>query len=53
MKSKNEKLICPKCNKSMHLLSTGYSLKTYHCIECKTNTQDEVRKIKTAKREVL
>jgi tRNA(Ile2) C34 agmatinyltransferase TiaS len=35
------KVICPKCNKPMRLISKGYSLNTYHCSECKTNTQVE------------
>jgi len=41
MKQKTEKPICPKCGKTMRLISTGYSLETYHCRECKTNKQVE------------
>jgi len=43
---KAEKPICPKCGKKMRLLSTGYSLETYTCRDCKTNMQIDIKKEK-------
>ena len=38
MKKTNQEIkypVCPKCNKPMRLVATGYSLRTFFCSVCK------------------
>jgi tRNA(Ile2) C34 agmatinyltransferase TiaS len=41
---KAKKPLCPKCEKPMKLISTGYRFETYHYESCKTNIQMERKK---------
>jgi tRNA(Ile2) C34 agmatinyltransferase TiaS len=43
MKENTERPNCPKCKKPMRLISTGTTLKTFYCSECKKTEAKEIK----------